>query len=66
MSELDDAGTYYDVGAWKITAVGTYHFLCTRNNNFSNRSQKGKIVVVDQSVGTNRIGWNGGEVHVKE
>lgn len=66
MSELDDAGTYYDVGARRITSVGTYHFLCTRNNNFSNRSQKGKVIVVDQVVSTNRIGWNGGEVHVKE
>ena len=66
MSELDDAGTYYDVGAWKITSVGTYHFLCTRNNNFSNRSQKGKIIVVEQTVSTDRIGWNGGQVEVKE
>ena len=66
MSELDDAGTYYDVGARRITSLGTYHFLCTRNNNFSNRSQKGKVIVVEQVVSTNRIGWNGGEVHVKE
>ena len=66
MSELDDAGTYYDVGAWMITSVGTYHFLCTRNNNFSNRSQKGKIIAVEQSVSTDNIGWNGGEVHVKK
>ena len=24
---------------------GTYHYMCSRNNNFSNRSQKGSIVV---------------------
>lgn len=24
---------------------GTYFFMCTRNNNFSNRSQKGRITV---------------------
>lgn len=64
MSELDDAGTYFDIGVWGVTAVGTYHFLCTRNNNFSNRSQKGKIIVVSQTVATNRIGWNGGQVSV--
>jgi len=24
---------------------GTYHYMCSRNNNFSNRSQKGTIIV---------------------
>ena len=66
MSELDDAGTYFDIGAWKITALGTYYFLCTRNNNFSNRSQKGKIVVVEETLSTERIGWNGGQVSAGE
>ncbi len=23
---------------------GTYNYMCTRNNNFSNRSQKGQII----------------------
>jgi len=64
MSELDDAGTYFDLGAWSVTALGTYHYLCTRNNNFSNRSQKGKVIVVQQKVATNVIGWNGGKVEV--
>lgn len=27
------------------TTVGSYSFMCTRNNNFSNRSQKGTITV---------------------
>lgn len=45
MSELDDAGTYYDLGPRMVTQVGTYYFMCTRNNNFSNRSQKGKITL---------------------
>lgn len=66
MSELDDAGTYFDIGAQMVTSVGTYYYMCTRNNNFSNRSQKGKIVVVEETVSTNRIGWNGGEVSVGE
>lgn len=24
---------------------GTYYFMCTRNNNFSNRSQKGRLTI---------------------
>jgi hypothetical protein len=30
----------------KPNKAGHYHYMCTRNNNFSNRSQKGSIVVV--------------------
>ena len=36
---------YFDLGPRKVTRSGTYFYMCTRNNNFSNRSQKGKIVV---------------------
>ena len=28
---------------------GTYHYICSRNNNFTNRSQKGVIVVKESS-----------------
>ena len=62
MSELDDAGTYFDLGPKKVTSVGTYHYMCTRNNNFSNRSQKGKLVVSAQSVQYRSIGLNGGNL----
>ena len=24
---------------------GTYHYICTRNNSFTNRSQKGRLIV---------------------
>ena len=41
MQELDDAGTYYDLGARQVTSAGVVHYMCTRNNNFSNRDQKG-------------------------
>lgn len=27
-------------------AKGKYHYICSRNNNFSNRSQKGMITVI--------------------
>ena len=35
-----------------MTGSGTFFYMCTRNNNFSNRSQKGKIVVVKSGGGT--------------
>jgi len=62
MSELDDAGTYFDLGPRKMTVSGIWHYLCTRNNNFSNRSQKGKVVSSTVASQTQAIGWNGGSV----
>ena len=62
MSELDDAGTYFDLGPRKMTSTGTAHYMCTRNNNFSNRSQKGKIIVDATPSGERTIGWSGGKV----
>ncbi|EGD81580.1 hypothetical protein PTSG_02295 [Salpingoeca rosetta] len=62
MSELDDAGTYFDIKPHRVTGVGTYHYMCTRNNNFSNRSQKGKIVVTEAPQTTAPIGSRGGIV----
>ncbi len=66
MSELDDAGTYFDLGPRKITSRGVYHYLCTRNNNFTNRSQKGRIVVAENASTSKRIGWNGGMAQVNK
>lgn len=66
MSELDDAGTYFDLGPRKITSRGIYYYLCTRNNNFTNRSQKGKIVVLENAQTSSRIGWNGGMASVNK
>ena len=62
MSELDDAGTYYDLGPRKVTGKGTYHYMCTRNNNFSNRSQKGRIIVGNTDLITKKLGSNGGDI----
>ncbi|XP_070559546.1 protein DD3-3-like [Ptychodera flava] len=62
LSELDDAGTYFDLGPRRVTQSGYYHYMCTRNNNFSNRSQKGKLAVVDQQIAAASIGWNGGSL----
>lgn len=62
MSELDDAGTYFDLGLAKVTGRGTYYYLCTRNNNFTNRSQKGKIIARINALFSKRVGWNGGDI----
>lgn len=62
MSELDDAGTYFNLGPRKITGSGVYNYMSTRNNNFSNRSQKGKIVLTTASNFAKRIGSRGGEI----
>jgi hypothetical protein len=37
---------YFDGGLVQMRASGTFNFICTRNNNFSNRSQKGRLTVV--------------------
>lgn len=59
--ELNDASVYFDLGPTKVTMAGTYYYMCTRNNNFSNRSQKGKIVVksgsADPSIKSDSDSW---------
>ncbi|XP_013392086.1 protein DD3-3 [Lingula anatina] len=46
---LDNAKAYYDVGPLQFAKEGVFHFMCTRNNAFTNRSQKGRIIVRDAS-----------------
>eukprot|EP01099_Mayorella_cantabrigiensis_P007306 TRINITY_DN645_c0_g1_i1.p1 TRINITY_DN645_c0_g1~~TRINITY_DN645_c0_g1_i1.p1 ORF type:complete len:566 (+),score=108.20 TRINITY_DN645_c0_g1_i1:36-1733(+) len=38
---------YFDAGLIRARMKGDYHYMSTRNNNFSNRSQKGSIIVGD-------------------
>jgi len=59
-SELDDAGTYFDLGPRQVTKNGIYHYVCTRNNNFSNRDQKATMVVSDAAVVYAPLGAAGG------
>ena len=66
MSELDDAGTYFDLGPKKVTGTGTYYYMSTRNNNFSNRSQKGKIIISNTERIERMIGRNGGKLTFNE
>ena len=64
-SELDDADAYFDLGVRSITQAGTYYYMCTRNNDFSNRSQKGKIMVLPNSITTGRLGITGGYIDIE-
>ena len=47
--KLDDVDPYFN-GGLKQMSRGTYFYMCTRNNNFSNRSQKGTIIVGDMDL----------------
>jgi len=51
MEELDDAAASFQMAPVKMNTVGCTNYLCTRNNNFSNRAQKGKFCVAEGSVG---------------
>ena len=62
--ELNDASTYFDLGPRMVTQRGTYYYMCTRNNDFSNRSQKGKIIVQDNPLSLARVGSAGGTVEL--
>ena len=42
-SQLNNAPASYE-GVVLRFRKGTYHYMCTRNNNFTNRSQKGTLV----------------------
>ena len=46
-NQLDGTASYYDAGLIQPGqgVAGTYHYMCTRNNNFTNRSHKGSITV---------------------
>jgi len=62
MEELDDASTSVDMEPVPVTAEGCWNYVSTRNNNFSNRSQKGKLCVTPGSVTNQMVGENGGSV----
>jgi len=55
---LDDAGTYFDLGPRVVTQNGNYHYMSTRNNNFTNRSQKALIVVSNDDGQYAHFGYN--------
>lgn len=42
---LDEAPASFEGALIRFRTRGTYYYICTRNNNFTNRSQKGHITV---------------------
>jgi len=44
--KLNAAPAYFDAGLVMINKTGTHYFMSARNNNFSNRGQKGEIDIV--------------------
>jgi hypothetical protein len=44
--KLNAASQYFDGGVLRMNRTGTFHYMNTRNHNFSNRDQKGIIYVV--------------------
>lgn len=59
LSELDDSGTYANFKLMKATETGFYNYLCTRNNNFSNRSQKGQVEVTESMARVTKASFSG-------
>jgi hypothetical protein len=62
MEELDDAGTTICMDPVKAEKEGLWNFLCTRNNNFSNRSQKGSLRVFNGAYTRATVDASGGRV----
>jgi len=52
---LNASPQLFDAGLIKMNSTGTYFFMSSRNNNFSNRAQKGTIfvnsIIADWAVG---------------
>jgi len=60
MDQMDDAGTTTCLEPMKVTKNGEWNFLSTRNNNFSNRSQKGTLIVSDSDTFVASVTEKGG------
>merc|ERR1712224_1027428 len=58
----DDAGTSFATEPLQAKETGCWVYMSTRNNNFSNRSQKGKICVGTGDSNTGQIGVTGAGV----
>jgi hypothetical protein len=43
--KLNAASQYFDGGIIKMNNTGNFYFMSSRNNNFTNRDQKGSIIV---------------------
>jgi hypothetical protein len=66
----NDNGTYFSLDARSFASVSSqetplvYYYMSTPNNNFSNRDQKGKIVVIENQIDSRMIGSQGGTMAI--
>lgn len=58
--DLNNADPYFNLEPRQVMTVGTYHYVCTRNNDFSNRDQKGRISVNKFQMENRALGYMGG------
>ncbi len=59
-NQLNGAKAYFNLEPRLVTAdlAGVYHYVSTRNNDFSNRDQKGQIIVQPYTFQNQLIGQN--------
>ena len=64
MAQMDDASTYFDLGPRAVSGSGTWYYMCTRNNDFSNRAQRA-VITIDpafQAIATQSFSVAGGRM----
>jgi len=59
MQQMDDEGTTFCIDPQLVQSNGYWNFICTRNNAFSNRDQKGTLNVQDSTTTSYTIGNTG-------
>merc|ERR1712178_362437 len=59
MEELDDAGASFSMEPQQATQIGCWNYVSTRNNNFSNRSQKATLCVDKGDFAAGDVGPKG-------
>ena len=47
--ELNNASPSFAGILMSWTSPDTFYYMCSRNNNFTNRSQKGRLIIKNQS-----------------
>ena len=59
-NQLNTAKAYFNLEPTLVTAdlAGVYHYVSTRNNDFSNRDQKGRITVQPYEFQYQLLGQN--------
>lgn len=48
--ELNNASPSFTGVVLRLSQKGTYYAMCTRNNNFTNRSQKVRLIVAEETT----------------